>query len=78
MNESERLLAVNLKQQKTLRELAQMHRYLQLCKKRLLRAKRWQQIPFSYEKSLHEHLEQATAVVYQTSCALLGMPGVEK
>ena len=74
MNHAERLLSVNPKQQKTLRELAKLYRHLQLCKKRISRINRLRQIPLLDEEKLGSCLEQASLEVYKVSCDLLRMP----
>ncbi len=74
MNYAERLLSVNPRQQKTLRELAKLYRHLQLCKKRISRINLLRQIPLVDAEKLDSCLEQASFEVYKVSCDLLHVP----
>ncbi|MBR4682981.1 MAG: hypothetical protein IKP06_06765 [Elusimicrobiaceae bacterium] len=78
MNDKERLLSVDPKRHKTLRELAYIHRYIELCKKRLYRTRNWELISLADEEGLYNRLERVTAEVYRISCNLLGMPSARK
>ena len=78
MNALERLLSTDPNRQKSLRELARIHRSLQLCKKRLQRAENYQPILSVHKVALYECLEKASAEVYQISCDWLGISDIEK
>ena len=73
MNNRQRLLDSDPRQQSALRELAKINQHLRICRKRLSRIKRLQPLTAEQVQALLVPLEQASNATYQLGCLVLGV-----